>query len=348
MNAGSRPRYRAAIIGTGRIASLLERDPLRGKPHTHAGWYRSHPQIELVAGADIDPGRLQAFGKDWDIADTRLFPDYRDMLSRMKPDLVSICAYAPQRLEMVTAAIEAGVRGLWIEKAIACSLLEARALQELVSRSDVRAIVDHPRRAASNYRAVRRIIVDHTLGDLLTVTCMMSGDLIHTGTHAYDMLDYWCGDMTGAIGALEEPIPAGGPIRDCGGNGHLFFDSGIQAFIEGRSREYYIFQFDLAFTRGRIMIGNDVQKVLLPGPSGRYTGFVELFDAPGFDLSDPYPWPMVHDLIHSLETGAEPVMSLANALKAFRMGLALFQSHREGHRLIHPQDLDETLRIESV
>ena len=43
-------RLRAAIIGTGRIGSALERDPLRTKPHTHAGWYVSHPHI-LLSGA---------------------------------------------------------------------------------------------------------------------------------------------------------------------------------------------------------------------------------------------------------------------------------------------------------
>ncbi len=118
-------RYRAAIIGTGRIASLLERDPLRSKPSSHAGWYRQHPDIELVAGADIDPECLQAFGADWAISSAMLFADYREMLECTKPDLVSICAYAPQRLEMIGASVQAGARGLWIEKAIACSIREA-------------------------------------------------------------------------------------------------------------------------------------------------------------------------------------------------------------------------------
>ena len=121
-------RYRAAIIGTGRIGSLLERDPLRSKPHTHAGWYRQHPDIELVAGADTDRERLQQFGLDWAIPEAQLFTDYQVMLERVRPDLVSICAYAPQRLEMCAACIHAGARGLWIEKAIACSIEEAHGL----------------------------------------------------------------------------------------------------------------------------------------------------------------------------------------------------------------------------
>ena len=61
------PPYRAAIIGAGRIASLLERDPLRTKPHTHAGWYAADERTRLIAGADLDAGRLESFGADWHI-----------------------------------------------------------------------------------------------------------------------------------------------------------------------------------------------------------------------------------------------------------------------------------------
>jgi predicted dehydrogenase len=340
--------YRAAIIGTGRIASLLESDPLRSKPHTHAGWYRHHPQIALVAGADIDSGRLAEFGRTWGIDSSGLFTDYRLMLERVRPDLVSICAYAPQRFEMAEAAIRAGARGLWIEKAIACSLREALLLRGLLLRSGVKAIVDHPRRADPAYRAVRRIINEKSLGDLLEITCMMSGNLIHTGTHAYDMLDFWCGRMAGAEGWLERTQAQTGSITDCGGNAHILFESGVHAFIAGGTRSYYIFQFDLAFAGGRIQIGNDIRKVLLPAPSRLYSGFKELFEAPDYELSDPYPRPMIYDLVHAIETGQAPLMSVEKAITAFQMGLSLFQSHREGHRLVRPQDLDETLRIESV
>jgi predicted dehydrogenase len=341
-------RYRAAIIGTGRIGSLLEKDPLRSKPHSHAGWYRHHPEIELVGGADTDQDRLALFGRDWGIPEAHLFADFRRMLSCLRPDLVSICAYAPQRLEMIRAAVESGARGLWIEKAIACSLQEADELRRLLQESGVRAIVDHPRRTDPAYRAVKKIIAERTLGRLLSVTCMMSGSLIHTGSHAYDMLDYWCGEMTGAVGWLENPRPSQGPVEDCGGNGQIVFDSGVHAFISGNTRDYYLFQFDLAFSGGRIQIGNDLRRVLLPGPSRLYSGFSELFEDSAAALCEPYPHPMIYDLIHSLETHCEPVMSVHHAIKAFRMGLALFQSDREGHRLIPPEALDAALRIESV
>ena len=100
-------RLCAAIIGTGRIGSSLERDPLRTKPHTHAGWYVSHPHILLTAGADTNPERLRAFGDDWGLPEERLFDRYPEMLAAVRPDLVTVCAYAPEREAMARAALDA-------------------------------------------------------------------------------------------------------------------------------------------------------------------------------------------------------------------------------------------------
>jgi predicted dehydrogenase len=343
-----RRMYRAAIVGTGRIASLLERDPLRPKPCTHAGWYRRHPGIELVAGADTDPARLADFGSDWGIPSSRLFAGYRDMLREVRPDVLSVCAFAPERLEMVRAGVEHGVGGFWIEKAIGCSIREALELQRTLDAAGASAIVDHPRRADGRYRAVRRAIDGRTLGSLQSVHVLMNGLLIHTGSHAWDLLDYWCGPWVSAQAWLDAPVPSSGPVRDRGGRCHVVFESGVQAFVSACEKDYYVFQFDLVFEGGRIQIGNDVCRLLRPAPSPRYSGFVELAEQESFLEAEPYDWPMAFDLVRSMETGDEPVMSVRNAVTAFRLGVAFFQSEREGRRPVGPSALDPDLRIESV
>ncbi|HEY3384263.1 MAG TPA: Gfo/Idh/MocA family oxidoreductase [Vicinamibacterales bacterium] len=340
--------YRSAIIGTGRVGSLLERDPRRPKPHSHAGWHRRHPSIELVAGADIDPERLSAFGEDWGIPADRLFADYREMLAVVRPDIVSIAAWAPARLEMVLAALDAGARGLWIEKAIATSIDEAERLREVIARTGATAIVDHPRRADGAYRAVKRVIDEGTLGELQTVNCLMSGHLMHTGTHAWDVLLYWCGPWRSATGWLDDPAVDGVQVKDTGGHAHVVFGGDVHAYVTGRDKRYYIFQFDLVFSEGRIQIGNDVRRVMRPADSPRYTGFRELVEVTDLPLDDPYPHPMVYDLVHAMESRVEPVMSVRNAIDAFGLGLALFQSGLDNHKVVTPDLLDRTLRVESV
>jgi hypothetical protein len=149
--------------------------------------------VTLVAGADTDPKRLADFGADWQISPEHLYDDYRELLAREKPDLVSICAYATERVEMARAAIAAGARGLWLEKAVACSMAEAAALREFADRAGVAVVVNHMRRADPAWRRVAEIVAREELGRLESVHVRFSGHFLHTGTHAWDALDEWCG-----------------------------------------------------------------------------------------------------------------------------------------------------------
>ena len=112
--------YRAALIGCGRVAWMLEDDPLEKKPCTHMGAYMELARmgrVEVTAASDSDPARLHEFGKRYGVE--RLYLDYREMLSQEAPQIVSICAYAPERSEMVKDATRAGAKGIWCEKALA-------------------------------------------------------------------------------------------------------------------------------------------------------------------------------------------------------------------------------------
>jgi predicted dehydrogenase len=370
------PRSRAAIIGTGRIASLLERDPLRTRPHTHAAWYASHPRTTLVAGCDIDPERLAAFGEDWRIAPGHLYGEYASMLRDERPDLVSICAYATDRVAMCRAALAAGARGLWIEKAVACSVEEARALASEIDAAGVAAIVDHPRRTEPRYRAVARWLREETFGRLETVHVVFSGHVIHTGTHAWDLLLDWCGPWARVDASLDAPDgidPATGDARealdvataprvtvplapheagtpDRGGRARIVFANGIEAYVTGGAKRYFVFQCDLVCTEGRVRIGNDLWEVLRPADSPRYTGYRELATVcpdEWLRAEDADTSSLLDALVRSIESGTPPAQSVAAAADALALGIAMMQAGLTG-RTVTPASLDPTLRIEST
>ncbi len=339
---------RAAIIGTGRVASLLEKDPLRGKPHTHAGYYHADPRVALVTGADIDPDRLAEFGQDWSIPPEHLYADYRDMLAAERPDLVSICAYAPDRAQMTADALSAGARGLWLEKAIACSLREAQHMRERIERAGAVAVVDHRRRLHPAYRAVRDLIADARYGALRSIHVNMCGQLIHTGTHAYDVLRYWCGEAAEVRGWVDGPPPRRKRVSDAQGHAHFLFQNGTHAFISASLRRYYIFQFDLIFEDARIHLGNDIQTVLRPAPSRLYSGYKELAPDPDTPLDSPCQLNLLTDLLEALHTRREPVNSVQNAVEALRLGLAIFQSSARSSKPVSPADVDPAWRVDSL
>jgi predicted dehydrogenase len=352
---------RAAIIGTGRIGSALERDPLRTKPHTHAGWYVSHPHILLSAGADSNPDRLAAFGVDWGIPADRLFSAYPELLRAVTPDLVSICAYAPERVAMAQASLAAGARGLWLEKAVVAS---ANALRAAAAAAGASVVVNHPRSQDPHYRAVRRVIADATLGPLESIHVVFSGHLMHTGTHAWEVLDSWCGPWTevrtwpdgttaGAAAAPSGSRPQAGPVAaepaeaDIGGRVHIRFANGVDAFVSGGRKSYFIFQFDLIFARGRVVLGNDGQQVLVTGPSPRYSGFVELTEA-AWRLDGPGGPPLVAVLADAVRRGVSDLTSLDAAIRALALGIAAVQAGATPGLAVTPATLDPTLVVDSV
>lgn len=364
--------YRAAIIGTGRIASLLERDPLRTRPHTHAGWYTAEPRTTLVAGCDVDAGRLQAFADDWTIAPAHLHADYRTLLSQERPDIVSICAYAADRVAMSRAAVAAGARGLWIEKAVGCSVDEAEHLARDVAAAGTVAVVDHPRRLQSRYRSVARWIEEGTFGRLESIHVVFSGHVIHTGTHAWDLLLAWCGPWARVDASLDTPEREAaargdhhqrdeadqvryaealrGGVADRGARVHIVFANGVEAFVTGGAKQYFIFQCDLVSTGGRVQIGNDVWQTLTPADSPHYTGYRELAAADPATYvhdEDKLQTSVLADLLDAIENRTTPVSSLDAAIQALALGIAVMQAGLTG-RTVTPATLDRSLRITSV
>jgi predicted dehydrogenase len=364
--------YRAAIIGTGRIGSLLERDPLRPRPHTHAGWYTADARTTIAAACDVDAERLAAFGTDWSVPSERLYGDYRLMLERERPDVVSVCAYAVDRTPMCLAALQAGARGLWIEKAVACAVDDAESLARAVTATGAVAVVDHPRRLEPRYRAVDRWVRQTTFGALETVHVLFSGHVVHTGTHAWDLLLAWCGPWCRVEATLDsashEAAASGddhdrdeadvarytaalGPgERDRGGRARIVFESGVEAFVTGGAKSYFVFQCDLVCTRGRIRIGNDVWEVLAPAESPRYTGYRELapIDAAAHMIAaDHRPSSVLGELLEAMSTGTPGALSIDAATDALALGVAVMQAGLTG-RPVTPATLDRSLRIASI
>ena len=368
----STPPYRAAIVGTGRIGSLLERDPLRTRPHTHAGWYTADDRTRLVAGADLDAARLESFGDDWSIASEHLYADYRLLLERERPDIVSICAYAADRVAMCRAALAAGARGLWIEKAVACTVEEADLLARDLADAGAAAVVDHPRRLDARHRAVARWIREETFGRLESVHVLFSGHVVHTGTHAWDLLLAWCGpwasvDATLDTAAHEAAATSDGHQRDeadaaryagalrdgvidRGGRARILFENGVEAFVTGGAKQYFVFQCDLVCAGGRIRIGNDVFEVLAPAESLRYSGYRELAPIDPSErmlAEDRRPGSVLGELLASMSTGASSALSVDSATRALALGIAVMQSGLTG-RTVTPATLDRSLRVASV
>ena len=331
-------RLRVGVIGLGRIAWEMDDDPLRAKPCTHVGAYLKSG-CEIVAACDIDSEQWQKFSQRYGVKP--LYEDFNEMLAEQRLDVLSICAYATERHAMVMAAIENNVPAIFCEKAFATSLEEADEMVAAIEQSGTRLVVAHMRRWVPAYHQVKALIDSGSLGNIQTVDVKFSGSLLHTGTHAFDVLQWWLGAPLSARGFIEK---GAGPdeqsgyrfsdqgLADAGGYGQIVFANNVVANIEGRVKKYFVFEFDVVGSEGRVRIGNDGVVYFEAQKSTHVTGFLELAQAPLPDLDKSLPigtaWETAMASVLSPE---KPNPSTAvDARQALEMALAFYVSDNEG------------------
>ena len=346
---------RAAIIGLGRVACLLEDDPLRDKPATHMGAYLKTPGVEVVAGADTIGEKREGFASRYG---ARIYEDYREMLSKEGPDIVSIAAYATERREMVVAAMEAGVKGIWCEKAFASSLEEADDIVERARKLGVTVIVSHMRRWSAEHIAVKKLIDEGRIGKLESINVLFSGSLLHTGTHAFDLLRWLAGEAIWVEGSLEAAPGSGdGSDRDFiwsleddpGGRALIEFSSGIYANIQACSKDYFLFELDIVGTGGRIRIGNnEVLELYLPAESTHYEGISELrlSEFPAFEPVNIWT-AAAGNLLSSMDGDSENMNPPEDGRAALEMALAIHKSSQIGGQRVRLPQEERSLRVAS-
>jgi len=108
-------KVRVGIIGTGWIAG------------NHVREYLKMPDVELVAVADIVPGKAEAFLAERGLDDIKCYPSHKELIESGDVEAVSICTYNTAHAECAIYALEHGVHVL-LEKPMCVTLDEAVAI----------------------------------------------------------------------------------------------------------------------------------------------------------------------------------------------------------------------------
>src|SRR5262245_32824077 len=128
--------YRVAVIGLGRMGSTIDDELAPGSPpYSVTSAVRASERLQVVAGADIDPAKREAYRERWGVG--ALYDDYRTMIRQEQPDLVAICTKGVLHAEMAVGVAEENVPMIFCEKAIACSMQEADAVLEAVGSRNI-------------------------------------------------------------------------------------------------------------------------------------------------------------------------------------------------------------------
>lgn len=335
------PRYRVGVIGAGRIASTIQDEIETGPfsfllPYSHAGAYAAHPATAVVAVADVNAERRDAFGERWGVE--RRYTDYREMLAQESLDLVSICVPTRVHAEVMMAVAGSGVRGVFMEKPIARTLREADAMIEAGERAGIATVVNHVRTFDPYYRRIRWLIESGAIGRVRGVMAHWHEGMSFGGSHLFDLLRSLLGAEASWVFGRLDPEPG---LFDPGGSGVIGFANGVEVLLNNSEGHAAPRELDIVGDGGRIRAGD----TLFPEFSTKdpASPFGELVRRP-FPGSVVATSPMtvaVEELVRAIESGEKPASDLRDGRANLEIAAAFHLSHQERRPIDLPvPDLD--------
>lgn len=141
-----------------------------------AGWvstqhikaFQTNPNTEIVA---ISSRRLESCkqrAEEAGLDGVTLTTDFGEALKRDDVDIVSVCTPQHIHMENTIAAAEAG-KHIVIEKPIANSMAEIKAMQDAVKKAGVKTVVSFVLRWNPLFQIIKKMVADDALGNLYFV-----------------------------------------------------------------------------------------------------------------------------------------------------------------------------------
>lgn len=190
LRAADAPKLKAAVLGaTGRGDYGHGMDLV----------FNDRPNIELVAVADANPAGLEKMAAK--LKAPRSYADYRELLDKERPQLVSIAPrQSDQHHAMALAAIAVGAH-IYMEKPFMPTLTEADEVLAAADKQGVKIAVAHQMRLAPSVVHLKQRIAAGLLGELLEIRAWGKQDaraggedMIVLGTHLFDLMRLFAGD----------------------------------------------------------------------------------------------------------------------------------------------------------
>ena len=150
----SNKKVKVGIIGTGWIAEV------------HVECFLTMEDVEIVALADLVPGKAAAFAKRYGLENARIYESDEALLAGEKElDAVSICTYNCQHAPCTIHALQAGVHVI-LEKPFPVTLDEAVAVMKAEKESGKILTIGFQPRMSRNMQMIKKIVESGELGDV--------------------------------------------------------------------------------------------------------------------------------------------------------------------------------------
>ncbi len=149
-------KLRIGIIGTGWIADA------------HIASYKKMQDVEIVAGADLIPGKAEAFFKKHGVEGVKTdYASHKEMLAdkSLNLDAVSVCTYNRQHAPCAIDSLKAGLNVL-LEKPMCVTIEEAVEIMKAEKESGKVLSIGFQPRLDANMQMIKKIVESGELGKI--------------------------------------------------------------------------------------------------------------------------------------------------------------------------------------
>jgi len=333
--------YRTCLIGCGRMGATID-DEVKSHPksnlwlpYSHAAGYVAVKKTDLIAVSDTVKEKVEAIQKRYNVP--KGYTDYREMIEKEKPDIVSIATRPGPHAEMTIFAAEHGVKGIYCEKPLCCSMEEADAMVSACETNGVRFNYGTQRRYTPVYHKIRELIKNGEIGNLNCVIAECgAGAAQWTHTHTSDMILFLSDDseidfVQGTISASDGDWDGNRLNTDPGITcGYVKFKSGTHGYLVAGGS----YEFEVLGSSGRIRtLNNGVE--------------AEMWKSKDWGIQHKVPFPdveitsgtvkCIEDLVDAIENNRESQGSIQLARRSQEMIIGFVESHRQnGSRVSLP------------
>jgi predicted dehydrogenase len=360
----SKTKYRVAIIGTGRMGGFIEDElPVNQfwKPYSHFCAYEAIEETEVIAVANRGEERLKRFSERFNISNTYL--DYREMIEKEKPDIVSVTTPSFARAEPIIFCAENGVKGIYSEKGLCASLEEADRIAEACRKNNVAFNWGAMRRHHDGYIRMAEAIAAGDIGEPRYVSIYTLTDLIKHHPHTLDLVSMLIGDPkpVWVEGTFLEP----GSEEQKGTRQYPTFDPQGNRFLPPEGQEIA----DPLVGLFRVRYGNGAEGVFFPAGSydvevigtegkahawesggiyrirrarGKATTIEETIIQP---TGESPTVQTVRGIINELKTGERTTANIDVTMQAVEIQFGLAHSHLQGGARVNLPVEDRSLYI---
>ncbi len=249
-------KYRAALIGCGRIGSEFDKQIPKKQAFSHAGAYSLCPMTELVAAADVDAKKRGRFSRKWKVSS--VYADYNKMFRSEKIDILSVATPPSTHWPVIKEACRYPLKAIYCEKPISESVADAKKIVASCRKNKILLVVNHQRRFGAFYQELKNKLRNGKLGRVQQVTCYYARGVVNTCTHLIDLFIFLFGEVKSIDAKLSKNTS---PFSDDPNlDGTLSFKNGLDLSLKAcDDRAFLILEIDILTTKARVRIGEKLE-----------------------------------------------------------------------------------------